>query len=290
MEGMDRPALADFLRRRRELLQPSDVGLGEGARRRTPGLRREEVAQLAGMSADYYTRLEQRRGPQPSEQMVQAISRALRLNLDERDHLFRIAGHNAPVRVRRVDHIAPALLRVLDRLEDTPALIVSDLGETLIANRLAAALFDDDGTATGNDRYQVWRWFMGDERTKYAAEEHERLERIQVANLRAALAAAGPGDRRAQRLRDDLERASEQFRTVWALHEVATRWTDRKTIVHPELGRIVVDCQVLFTENQAQALLLFTATPGSEDAQKLDLLGVLGTQRFSETPSRTPAT
>ena len=278
---MDRAALADFLRRRRELLRPEDVGLGSGTRRRTPGLRREEVASLAGMSADYYTRLEQQRGPQPSEQMIAAIARALRCSLDERDHLFHLSGHNAPVRVHRSDHVEPAILRVLDRLEDTPAIVVNDLGETLAENRLAAALLGSTVDLPGNERYQPWRWFMtAAERAKYASEQHDRLARAQVASLRAAVGAAGPGDRRAQQLIADLERESPAFRELWALHEVRTRWEDRKTFVHPELGRITVDCQVLHTDNRAQALLLFTAPPGTEDAEKLELLGVVGSQQF----------
>src|SRR5690348_18490604 len=135
---MDRAALADFLRRRREALQPGDVGLPAGfaGRRRTRGLRREEVAALAAMSTDYYTRLEQQRGPQPSEQMLTALARALRLTGDERDYLFRVGGHNAPAPVAAAAHVAPALLRVLDRLSDTPALILSSLGETLVQNRM----------------------------------------------------------------------------------------------------------------------------------------------------------
>lgn len=287
MSTMDRAALADFLRRRRELLRPEDVGLGAGARRRTPGLRREEVASLVGMSVDYYTRLEQQRGPQPSEQMVAAIARALRCSLDERDHLFHLSGHNAPVRARRADHVEPAILRVLDRLDDTPAIVVNDLGETLVENRLGAALLGSTTGLPGNDRYQPWRWFTTDaERAKYAPEEHDRLARAQVASLRAAVGAAGPGDRRAQELVADLERASAEFRELWALHEVRTRWEDHKTFVHPELGRITVDCQVLHTDNRAQALLLFTAPPGSEDAEKLELLAVLGQERFADDSSR----
>src|SRR5438045_5350550 len=103
---MDRAALADFLRRRREALRPGDVGLPAEARRRTAGLRREEVAALAAMSTDYYTRLEQQRGPQPSEQMLAALARALRLTGDERDYLFRVAGHNAPAPVAAAAHVA----------------------------------------------------------------------------------------------------------------------------------------------------------------------------------------
>ena len=117
---MDRDGLADFLRRRREALRPEDVGLGTGRRRRTPGLRREEVAALAHMSTDFYTRLEQRRGSRPSESMIGAIAQALRLTVDERDHLLQLAGHLAPVRGRRSEHVSPALMRVLDCL-DGPA-------------------------------------------------------------------------------------------------------------------------------------------------------------------------
>jgi transcriptional regulator with XRE-family HTH domain len=278
---MDRAALADFLRRRRELLRPEDVGIGAGARRRTPGLRREEVAALAGMSVDYYTRLEQQRGPQPSEQMVAAIARALRCSLDERDHLFHLTGQNAPVRMHRADHVDPAILRVLDRLADTPAIVVNHLGETLVENPMAAALLGTSVGLAGNERYQAWRWFVsGTERAKYAAEEHDHLGRVVVASLRAAVGLAGPGDRRVTELIAELERRSPEFAALWALHEVATRWSDNKTIVQPELGRITVDCQVLHTDDQAQALLLFTAAPGSEDAQKLELLGVVGQQTF----------
>ena len=130
-ELVDRAQLADFLRTRREALQPEDVGLPRGPRRRTGGLRREEVAALCGMSADYYSRIEQQRGPHPSEQMLAAIARGLHLSLDERDHLFRIAGHAAPRRVHRADHINPGIMRILDRLSDTPAQVMGSLGETL---------------------------------------------------------------------------------------------------------------------------------------------------------------
>src|SRR5689334_7123903 len=122
---MDRAQLADFLRARREALQPEDVGLPRGQRRRTGGLRREEVASLAGMSSDYYGRIEQQRGPLPSEQMLAALARALHLNLEERDHLFRLGGHPAPQRVLREDHISPTMMRIVDRLADTPALVMS---------------------------------------------------------------------------------------------------------------------------------------------------------------------
>src|SRR4051812_1041963 len=114
---MDQDGLADFLRRRRAPLTPDDVGLPPGQRRRTSGLRREEVAGLAHMSTDFYTRLEQRRGTRPSEATVAALARALRLTPDERDHLYRLAGHTAPPRAYRTDHPSPALLRILGQLD-----------------------------------------------------------------------------------------------------------------------------------------------------------------------------
>ncbi|HEY3711696.1 MAG TPA: helix-turn-helix transcriptional regulator [Amycolatopsis sp.] len=273
---MDRPGMADFLRRRREALQPADVGLPKGPRRRTSGLRREEIATLSGMSTDYYTRLEQRRGPQPSEQMLTAIARGLRLSADERDHLFRLAGHGTPTRMARTDHVSPALLRVLDRLEDTPAMVLSDLGETLAQNRLAAALLGDHSGYTGLTRSAVYRWFTDPgERAIYPGSYHEKFARELVAGLRAASSRAGL-DTRAAELARRLSEESGEFAELWERHEVGLKPARRKVIVHPELGGIELDCQFLYTDDLAQAMLVFTATPGTEDYEKLALLGVIG--------------
>jgi len=280
---MDRGALADFLRRRREALQPQEVGLPIGARRRTRGLRREEVAALAAMSTDYYTRLEQQRGPQPSEQMLASLARALRLTGDERDYLFQIAGHSAPTAAAAATHVAPALLRVLDRLSDTPALILSNLGETLVQNRMADALFGDKSGYTGLARSEIYRWFTDpDERRRYPEHDRDRQSRAQVANLRAAYGSMGPRSR-AGELARALQKASPEFAALWERHEVARRFEDHKTLIHPELGPIEVDCQVLFTEDQSQALLVLTAPPRTEGFEKLQLLGVVGQQRFAES-------
>ncbi|GAA0389473.1 helix-turn-helix transcriptional regulator [Microbispora corallina] len=280
---MDRSALADFLRRRREALRPEDVGLPMGARRRAPGLRREEVAALAAMSTDYYTRLEQRRGPQPSEQMLASLARALRLTGDERDYLFRMAGHNAPAPVTAATHVAPALLRVLDRLDDTPALILSNLGETLVQNRMADALFGDKSGHTGLARSGIYRWFTDpSERLRYPEEDRDRQSRAQVANLRVAYGSMGPRSRAGELVRA-LQKASTEFAELWDRHEVATRFEDHKTLIHPELGPIELDCQVLFTEDQSQALLVLTAPPRTEGHEKLRLLAVLGHEHFAET-------
>ncbi|MFB7844342.1 helix-turn-helix transcriptional regulator [Microbacterium sp. NPDC056052] len=280
---MDRIALADFLRRRREALRPGDVGLHEGARRRAQGLRREEVAQLTGMSVDYYTRLEQRRGPQPSEQMLAALARALRLTADERDYLFRTAGHSAPDRRSTLPHVAPALLRVLDRLDDTPALVLSNLGETLVANRMAQALLGDSSERTGLARSDVYRWFTDPAaRAVYPEADHARHARAQVAGLRAAYGAMGTRSRAGELVRA-LQAESSEFAELWERHEVAVRFEDHKTLVHPELGPIELDCQALFTEDQSQALLVLTAPPRTDGWQKLQLLSVIGAQRFEAT-------
>jgi transcriptional regulator with XRE-family HTH domain len=278
---MDREQLADFLRRRREALQPGDVGLAKGLRRRTNGLRREEVAGLAGMSTDYYSRLEQQRGSQPSEQMAAAIARALRLTLDERDHLFRLAGYSAPSRVLPSDHVSPALMRILDRLDDTPALVISDLGEALAQNRLAVALLGDQTAFTGMARSLVYRWFTDPlARRIYPEADHDHHSRVQVADLRAAFVRRGQDARSAALVRQ-LRATSEEFANRWDEHEVAVRLGDHKRIVHPELGVIEVDCQILVSEDQAQRLLVFTAPPGTEGAEQLQLLSVIGSQQLT---------
>jgi len=278
---MNRVALADFLRRRRELLQPTDVGLVPGPRRRTPGLRREEVAALTGMSADYYIRLEQQRGPQPSEQMLAALARSLRLDADERDYLFRLAGHEVPRRTPLDSHIAPALLRVLDRLEDSPALILNSLGETLVANRLATAIFGDVSQRTGWARNDAYRWFTDPRsRSVYPEDDHARQSRSLVSSLRAAYGAAGDQSRAGDLVRRLLTESAE-FRELWERHEVARRFEDHKTLVHPEVGEIEVDCQALFTEDQSQALLVLTPAPHSPAEEKIRLLAVLGHEQFA---------
>jgi transcriptional regulator with XRE-family HTH domain len=282
---MDRPALADFLHSRRDALRPEDVGLPAGARRRVPGLRRDEVAVLTGMSTDYYVRLEQARGPQPSEQMLAALARALRLSYDERDYLYRLSGHSAPARMLLDTHVSPALARVFDRLENTPALVLSGIGETLAQNALGKALLGDHSAYTGMARSSVYRWFMDPaDREIYPVEDRERQGRAQVASLRVAYGAGGPGSRAAQ-LVSYLQKHSAEFAGIWEAQGVATRFQDHKTLVHRELGPIELDCQTLYSEDQRQALLVLTAPPRSEAAQKLELLAVLGQQSFVTAPS-----
>lgn len=271
---LKRPDLADFLRRSRERLTPRDVGLVEGPRRRTPGLRREEVAVLAGMSADYYMRLEQARGPQPSVQVLGALAGALRLTEDERDHLFVLAYHRPPEGARAGEYLRPGLRYLLDRLDGVPVQVVSDLGDLLAQNDLALALFGCVCTVADEDRNIVVRWFTDPGvRGHFAAEEHEQQARQLVADLRAATARRGD-DAASHSLVARLRSASPEFVALWDRHEVAVRRSHPYRLVHPDLGRIELDCEVLATPAVDQRLRIFTPPPGGTSV--LDELRVLG--------------
>ncbi|MGW7415764.1 helix-turn-helix transcriptional regulator [Streptomyces sp. NPDC054863] len=278
---INRRDLADFLRRQRDRVRPHDVGLTPGPRRRTPGLRREEVAQLAGMSADYYIRLEQARGPQPSASMLAALARALRLTADERDHLHLLAGHPPPAAHTDTGHVSPGLLHLLDQLPTTPAQVVSDLGDVLAQNAIAEALFSGVCTVSEHGRNIVWRWFTQPSvRAAYPPEEHDHYSRLHVADLRAAVARRGT-DIAATRLLERLRAASEEFCALWELHEVAVRRHTRMRVLHDELGFIDLDCQVLLAPEGDHRLVLYTPPPGSDTSDHLALLQVIGTQQFT---------
>ncbi|MFI6550450.1 helix-turn-helix transcriptional regulator [Streptomyces prunicolor] len=289
---MNLPELAAFLKSRRDRVRPADVGLPVGPRRRVPGLRREEVAQLAGLSADYYTELERGRGAQPSAQTLSALARALRLGGDQRDHLFHLADRPLPESARGTGarHVQPALLGLLDRLATTPAQVITDLHETLVQNELAVALLgrapEPRGPATGF----AYRWFTDPEsRAVYPPEDHSHHSRVFVADLHA-VAARRSRDSEVAGMTAALRRRSAEFAELWDTHDVGLRRTDHKRIVHPALGVIELDCHSLFSEDGRQRLLWFTAPPGTEGAAQLELLGVIGTQDMAaaaEDNSRT---
>ncbi|GAA4605759.1 transcriptional regulator with XRE-family HTH domain [Actinoplanes octamycinicus] len=275
---IDRAGLAEFLRRRREALQPEDVGLPRGQRRRTSGLRREEVATLCHISADYYSRLERGRGPHPSEQMIASIAQGLHLSLDERDHLFRLAGHHPPVRGGTGEHISPGLLRIFDRLADTPAEIVTELGETLRQNALGVALNGDLTRFTGPARSIGYRWFTDPAcRARYHPDDHPLHSRVFASGLRHVATVRGPGSRAAY-LQKLLMDSCEEFRTVWNEHEIGVRHQHLKRFRHPEVGALELTCQALLDPDQGHSLLVYTAVPGSESHEKLALLSVIGNQ------------
>lgn len=275
---IDRSAMADFLLRRRTALQPEDVGLTRGPRRRTSGLRREEVAALCHMSTDYYARIERGTGPEPSEQMVASIAQGLHLSVDERDHLFLLAGHHPPARGVSTDYIGPGLLRIFDRLQDTPAEIVTELGETLRQTPPGIALTGVTTAFTGPSRSIGYRWFTDESsRRLYADDDHPFLARLWASGLREVRARRGP-DSRAAELADALLSRSEEFRSLWDLHEVGLRPREGKRFVHPELGILDLACQTLTDPAQSHSLLVYTASPGTESHEKLRLLSVIGAQ------------
>jgi hypothetical protein len=278
MTAMDRARLADFLRSRRAALQPEDVGLPRGQRRRTGGLRREEVAVLSDMSIDYYNRLEQKHGPHPSEQMLAALARGLRLSLEERDHLFQLAGYAVPHRGRRADHVNPGMMRILDGLDGTAAQVISHLGETLRQTRLAVALLGDDSVYTGMDRSQHYRWFTDPAaRRLFPVQDHATMSRAMASHLHAAYTDDGPGSQ-AEHLIEALLARSPEFAELWRGHPVSGPYCAPKRLLHPQVGLLELHCQMLVDPDQSQSLVVYTATPGSESHDKLQLLAVVGAQ------------
>ncbi|MER7498982.1 helix-turn-helix domain-containing protein [Nonomuraea pusilla] len=286
---MNLTELAAFLKSRRDRVRPADVGLRPGSRRRVPGLRREEVAQLAGLSADYYTELERGRGAQPSAQTLAALARALRLDRDERDHLFHLADRPVPQSARGPEtHVQPALLALLDRLTTTPALVITDLHETVTQNALATALLGEPPRLRRPESSLVHRWFTDPAaRAIYPADDHPYHSQRFVADLRAVAARRGD-DPAVARMVAGLRRRSPEFAALWETGDVALRRSDRKRIVHPALGVLELDCHNMFSEDGRQRLLFFTAPPGSAAAGQLELLSVLGTQDLSPTPRPAP--
>lgn len=241
---MDRGELARFLRHHRDRLQPEDVGLPRGQRRRTSGLRREEVASLCHMSTDYYARLETGRGPQPSEQILASIAHGLALTPEEHKHLLLLAGHRpAPRAGATGTHIPAGLARILDRLDDTPAEIVTEVGQTLRQTPMGVALLGDLTHFEGLSRNLPYRWFTGPEgRARYAPDDHERLSRLYVSGLREVAVRRGPGSPAAQ-LVEVLLRESQEFRDLWELQEVGLRPSSGKRFMHPDVGLMELECQ-----------------------------------------------
>ena len=274
---MDRTQLAEFLRIRRERLRPSDVGLPAGLRRRTPGLRREEVATLATMSTDYYTRLEQGRGPRPSRPVLTGLARALRLSDDERDHLFRLAGEQPSPPPGPPAEVRTGVLRMLARL-DVPGLVLDAKYDVLAWNPLAAALIGDFSAVPPRDRNLLrLRFLAGSAQRERFGNATDDFARETTADLRAATGRY-PDDPSIAALVEDLLAGSEEFTRLWARHEVATQQSLCQTIFHPTVGRIDTICEVLVIPERDQRVVLYTAEPGSPSDNALRLLDVIGTQ------------
>ncbi|NMO52409.1 helix-turn-helix domain-containing protein [Actinoplanes sp. TBRC 11911] len=279
---MNKRELAVFLRSRRERITPADVGLPAGQRRRTPGLRREEVAQLAYISAEYYTRLEQARGPHPSREVLAGLVRALRLDDAERDHLHHLAGAPPGPPPGPQREVRRSILDLLDRLPQAAACVVSATYDVLAWNDLAAALMEDFSAVPPRERNLARRAFLGPQ-PLYGVSDADVFRRSVAQQLRAA-AARYPEDPSLAALVSDLLAGSPGFATLWAAHEVHAEPTLRKTFQHPAVGPVTVNCDVLDISDRDQRMVIYTADPGSPSDEALRLLSVVGTQRFIAAP------
>jgi transcriptional regulator with XRE-family HTH domain len=265
-----RPDLSDFLRTRRAKIVPSDVGLADGARRRTPGLRREEVALLANMGTTWYTRLEQGLPINVSADVLDSISRALRLTSDERRHLHLLAGLTTTAPPQNDEHVSDLVRRVLAALEPSPAYVRGRRWDILAWNRNADALSDFSG-ATGQARNIVWRLFR-DPTIQLRMGDPGCTKRRAVAQFRA-VAAKYPYDPAFTELIEELRQSSPEFRELWAQHDVLGSTDGLKRYVHPELGELILDYTSFDLPGDGDMrLIVLTAAPGSESERKLPLL------------------
>ncbi|MGA6156180.1 helix-turn-helix transcriptional regulator [Stenotrophomonas sp. NPDC087984] len=269
------------VRRWRDRVPPEAAGLPTGGQRRAAGLRREELAMLAGISVDYVTRLEQGRAAHPSSQVVEALARALRLSGDERAHLFRLAGLAPPGPETVPAYITPSVQRLLDRLTGTPV-AVSDASWTLLmANPPYVALRGDPSRWRGNERNGVWRHFVcEDSGSRQTHEARGEFQAALVADLRTA-AARYPADQKLRQLVAELRANSERFAELWDSGTVGRHEASRKTIDHPRVGTLTLDCDVLTVAGSDLRIVVYTAEPGTDDAERLALLTVVGTQSLT---------
>jgi transcriptional regulator with XRE-family HTH domain len=287
-EGVDRRELGNFLRSRRERITPADVGLPIGARRRTPGLRREEVAQLAFMSTDYYTRLEQARGPRPSREVLSGLVRALRLSDTEREHLHHLAGEPAGPGPGPSREVSQSIVDLINRLPQAAVIVTSAMYEVIAWNHLAAALMEDFSAQTRRNRNLARRAFLGPNpqgRRLFGVSDLDEFCQAAAQRLRAT-AARYPDDPDVTALVAELLSGSADFARLWASHDVSAVPTLRKTFQHTMVGPVTVNCDVLDLAERDQRVVIYTAVPGSPAEKALQLLSVIGTQRMDVPAER----
>ncbi|MCX5386003.1 helix-turn-helix transcriptional regulator [Streptomyces sp. NBC_00083] len=264
--------LGDYLRARRAALAPADVGLPDDGPRRVPGLRRDEVALLAGMSTDYYIRLEQGRERRPSEQVLRAIAGTLRLDDAASAHLFRL-GLSVGGTVAATTTVAPELLRLMDGMKGAPAFVVGAAQDVLAANAMARELY------RGFARYDnLLRMIFLDPFARDFYADWDQAARIAVGNLRAS-SSQFPRDERIQRVVGELSVHSPAFTGLWARYEVRPRTHEDKHFRHPQVGEVRLHFEALaVTSAPGQHLSVYSAAPGSASADALVLLGRLSEQ------------
>ncbi|WP_431957875.1 helix-turn-helix transcriptional regulator [Nocardia lijiangensis] len=273
---MDRAELAAVLRTARARVEPAEVGLPVGSRRQVPGLRREEVAQLAGVSVDYVVRLEQGRGPKPSTQVLNALTRALRLGDDDRNLVFRLAGAEPPLAGRVPMLVRPSVLRILDRMLDLPALVLSAKSDVLAWNPLADTLLGDFSAR----RNLIRERFLGERfgRVRLSEEDEDRTAAHCVGCLRTAQARY-PGDTDLAHLIAELRSGSARFDDLWRAGYSSTVSTTTLAIEHPAFGSLTLDCDILLVPDADQTVVVYSAAPGTPEATTLDLLRVTGAEQ-----------
>jgi transcriptional regulator with XRE-family HTH domain len=275
---------ANVLRLWRDRVSPADVGLPSGSGRRTAGLKREELAALAGISVDYIVRLEQGRVKNPSPQLLGALAVALRLTDSERDHLYRAVGAAPPSSGVVPRHISPGVQRIIDRLGDVPMAVFTATHDILLWNPIWAALNGDPTRHTGIERNLVWRHFTsGHAGTEFDAQHEEDFASDLAADLRAAVSRY-PHDGALAQLVAKLRAESPEFARRWAEARVAEHRTSRKTVTNTPVGPITFDCDVLTVPGSDLRIVVYTVAPDTTDATRLNLLRVIGLQSLSTTP------
>ncbi|MCF6385649.1 helix-turn-helix transcriptional regulator [Mycobacterium sp. MBM] len=284
---LDLSRVAEMLRTRRRALQPEDVGFARGRRRRTPGLRREEVAELCSISTNYYSRLERSRDPharrpRPSPTTLAGIARGLRLTREERDLLFAAAGY-ADGDDEDCLHIDPGVMLLFDRLSDTPAHSVGPLGEVLWQTETSRLLIGDQSRYTGRARSGYYRWFLDvGERKRYAPVDHRAISAEIAADLWQAQSRA-PVTRPMINLIAVLLSRSEEFAALWKSNNLRDEpfTIEPRGFIHPRLGPLELQREVLDVTDRRQRVVVYHAIPGSADDTTMQLLSVIGHHRFN---------
>jgi transcriptional regulator with XRE-family HTH domain len=281
---MDSWEFGRTVRRWRDRATPDAAGVPVGTRRRAAGLRREELAGLAGISVDYLTRLEQGRATSPSVQVVEALARALRVSDAERDLLFRLAGHATPGLDIVSSRITPSVQRLLDRLSNTPVAVYDATWTLIVANAPYDALMGPTTSWHGIERNSVWRHLAGPgSRALHTPEQRREFEAGLVADLRLT-AARYPNDQRLHQLIRDIAAQSPRFEKLWESEAPVSHldFGRHKVIDHPDVGRITLECDTLVVAANDLRIMIYTAEPDTDDAEKLSVAIVLGTQSLTE--------
>ena len=279
---MESREFGQAVRRWRDRVAPEAVGLPHGGRRRASGLRREELAGLAGISVDYLTRLEQGRATSPSAQVVEALARALRLSDPERELLFRLSGQAAPGHGLVSSRIPPSVQRLLDRLVGNPIVVYDAMWNLVTANAAYEAITGASAWK-GIERNAVWRNVVGPGPAMVHTPEELAAQQAGIVGDLRLTAAKYPDDPRVRALVAELRRQSTLFQTLWDSaelrpHEERSR---HKYLDHPAAGRIGLDCDTFIVAGDDLRIMVYSAEPGGEDAERLAFAIVLGTEALT---------